>query len=146
MGKINNSNWQYFVIGFQLPEETQMVQQISMKPLPDYECILLGLKLNNLKKNRKPSKVQELVVIGAQVNLYSCTLISKEGQFKILRKAPSNKRQDRQRPESNLKAAALKIQDNKKAVFAKEWGEYGRMWAQDYKGHDEILPTLNELI
>ena len=77
------------------------------------------------------------------INLYSSVQI-KDGKYKLLKKALTNNRYDRPRPEATDKGSAanfvLKVAEGeagekkKKLSFAEESGAYGFKWAKKYKG------------
>ena len=78
-------------------------------------------------------------------------VINKKGQVKLLKKAPTNKRSDRVRPQSNQKAdgSSLAIADSdqgKKGDFAKTNGEYGDKWGEVVHGDIWALPTFSEMM
>ena len=73
---------------------------------------------------------------------------NKLNEVKMLRRAPSNNRKMRFRPEETHKNCAIHLVSEKKEDgFAKDIGEFGKNWAKKYKGDEYGLatPTLNEM-
>ena len=87
--------------------------------------------------------------IGMDVNLYS-SVITKTGQkwVKLVKKAASNNREDRARPESIHKSSGMELFTKEKSdnSFAADAGAYGQAWAEKYKGDKYTLPTFNEMV
>ena len=90
-------------------------------------------------------------LINLRVNFYSCVVKSKTGEVKIFKKAESNDKANRARPENNSKDAEVillpndtRLSQNKQ--FSDTWGAFGKEWAFKYKGDYKALPTLNEMI
>ena len=120
MEKINKMNWQYLVVQRDLTET----------PINDLESIMIGKAMRAIKKNSASPKLLVLVSIDMTVNLYS-SVIFKFPKLKCLKKAVSNDRFERARPEKTEKSSAssLILNENKidgtKSSFAVEIGAYG---------------------
>ena len=105
MKKLNDNNWQCFVIHVPIDNG-----KLSLVALPDYESILvndvfyymdrnypwdyeyqeiLGETIK-VKKNPKRNQNMFLPVIGLKINLYSSTAVSRDGKIKIVKRADKN--------------------------------------------------------
>ena len=103
MDNLNKANWQCFVIHITIAKPDEVV----VKPLPDFECIQIGMALSSTKKNPQTHKKLFCPSIGLAMNVYSCIAISKNGEFKVVKKAVNNERDERRRPEETEKDAPL---------------------------------------
>ena len=60
-------------------------------------------------------------------------IVNNKEHVKLLLEAPTNDRQSRYRPESTQKyAPVLLLNDHEKRNFAKEFGEFGKLWVRKY--------------
>ena len=122
---MNDLNWQFFVRLFDGKET----------PVNDFESIVLGQAMKEVKSNPEAPKFLQL--IGSMVNLYSSVIV-KAGKTMLLRKATTNNRYERVRPESTHKATVLPLINDPKdeSGFAKKSGEFGLKYVQVNKNAD----------
>jgi hypothetical protein len=66
--------------------------------LPDYEGILIGSRFKKIKKAAEAKKKVDCVVINLKVNLYSSTAIDRHGNYKLLKVAVDEVKNERRRP------------------------------------------------
>ena len=77
--------------------------------------------------------------------------MNKKGEVKAIKKAASNDREQRVRPESTQKADGSSLnlnpsQGQDKQDFAKEMGAFGFEWARRVKGDESAFPTFDEMM
>lgn len=77
--------------------------------MPDYECTEINIRLKEIKENWDTPKIINHVTTELKSNLYSLIIINIKGSFKLLKKAKSNNRRLRIRPETNEKSQATII-------------------------------------
>lgn len=89
----------------------------------------------------------ELELIAIKVNIYTMIVINKDNQVKLLRQAPTNDRRLRKRDKTSKKSEALimRVAPGRKEAFSDDFGGIGRLWAKQYKGSPDALPSLSEL-
>jgi hypothetical protein len=90
-------NWQYLV--------RQESGKIS--PINDFDSILIGSQMESVKVSRPRfrfnSKKFKIVSQNRSINLYSSLIVSKKGDMKVIFKATSNDREERERPDETNK-------------------------------------------
>ena len=62
MKKVNDLNWQWFLVSYQGKVGGSTLK--LKKPLPDYDCILIGVQNQKIKNDKKTRKHLEIVTIG----------------------------------------------------------------------------------
>ena len=76
--KIDQLNW-WFLLFFKKGNKN-----IEKKPVPDFECIHIGICVTKMKLDKKSYKKIELHAIGIKSNLYSMITINIKGDIKLL--------------------------------------------------------------
>ena len=102
MEQINYLNWQQ-ILQFNWIKEGETKLE-SNKPIPDFESIWIGQETLLIMENPKTFKFLLLPSINLKVNLYSSVTENMKGELKAIRKATTNNRDIRIRPESTQKS------------------------------------------
>ena len=107
----------------------------------------IGLNLREIKRDQTFGKLLYHPNIGLKVNLYSCLSLTKNGQYKVVKRAKNNDRNSRVRPEETNKsdAPAVAMPTNTKA-FAEKQGAYGKEWALKHHNHELYSPCVQEIL
>lgn len=144
MEKINDMNWQY------------RVRQVNGKetPINDFESMIIGDNMKAVRDGKNATMILNLPCVKMIVNLYTSVVITKDNKTKLLKKAKSNNRFDRPRPEASDKASAAnfviqtkpKDGDSKGKSFAEESGAYGFKWAATFKNDRDKFPSFDEMM
>ena len=125
MEKVNRLNWQQLLKMNCIKEGEDHLQ--PDKPMNDYNSILIGQEMLNIKDDPKVNKLLDLPgnTNSVQVNLYSSVMQNQEGKaaIKAVAIAESNIRAIRMRPQSAAKSdgSALNLAQNQgqdKQAFA----------------------------
>ena len=66
-------------------------------------------------------------------------------EMNVLKKAPTNDRMSRMRPESTQKGCTDALQVTVNGDFAEHGGDFAREWAKQCKSDQYALPTFNEI-
>ena len=95
----------------------------------DFESMMLGHLLGKIYSEPKTKKTFDLVTLNLKINMYSMIMEKDNGHMKMIKKANTNSRDERARPENSEKAVEssliLKSTDDfakEVAAFASEWG------------------------
>lgn len=137
MQQLNEFNWQYMVR-----------QQSNRKtPINDFESMMIGSEMRKIRADSLTPKLLKLVSINLTVNLYSSVVTTKDGKTKVLERAATNNRNERQRPETTERSVevSLVIQP-KQQGFARKIAAYSQEWGIVYKEKATARPSFNELM
>ena len=102
MEAVNHINWQQLLRSNWIKDGDTKLE--PDKALPDLESIWIGLETDRIYQDPRVIKLLLLPSINLRVNLYSMLVLNSKGEHKAVRKAKTNNRAQRQRPESSLKS------------------------------------------
>lgn len=88
MSKVNHMNWQYLVVQ----------EDGSEAPINDYDSMIIGQDMKNLKFDSKAEKLTILPSVGLRVNMYSSVVTTVKGHLKVIKRANTNNKKERARP------------------------------------------------
>ena len=103
-------------------------------PVNDFESMMLGQLLGKIYSDPKTKKTFDLITMKLKINMYSMIMEKKNGNIKLIKKANTNSRNDRPRPQNSAKAVESSLILKSTDDFAKEACAFAFEWARTFHG------------